>query len=116
MIGSTIIHTKEIETLLKIGIEFLLTDDSLTKVELDELLTLDFAEMTLAADLDWAEGDPIFLDEDEGVAVFKINPLALDYVICYNKELSNSKKRDIGKLKRFVLKNGNENLYEISIF
>ena len=114
MIGSTIIAEKNSSRLTQIK----RVDDLVDFVflNLETLNTLDFQTIVIAGGKKWAEGDPIKFDSVVGMAIFKISPDGLAYVLGHISHLDEAKQADLRKFDEFVRVNGNLGLYEFATF
>lgn len=113
MLGSTFIATETPEELIGLEIDNL---DQLRHVSLEELITLDF-ELTLQdSEIKWVQGQPVFYEEEAGIAIFQVNPAALQAVLATDSSLSASHPEDIAQLRQFIRKNSAENIYELATF
>lgn len=116
MIGTTIVYTTDTKSLKKSSLESIFKSKLIKRVELDSLDTLDFSIFLTNTGLKWNDGNPLLMSMIKGLVIFKVNPLALEYVVKHDFELDDVKKSDKEKLKAFVEENGMENIYEIAIF
>lgn len=85
-------------------------------VELDLMTTLDFQMLVGDGGKKWTDGEPLLFDPGGGVAVFKVNPAGLKYVLGKAKGLEKEQAADIRKLAEFVRKHGSETIYEVATF
>jgi hypothetical protein len=112
MVGSTFIATTTPHDLVGIDLEQL---DTFDHVALDELLTLDFELALQESGVRWTMGEPIFYDPDKGIAILRINPMALENIIAAQSPLAQSNPEDIAVLRDFVAKHGPDHLYEMAL-
>ncbi len=85
-------------------------------VALDELLTLDFEMALDGANVSWVHGDPIVYDEASGIAIFQINPTALQKVLDPCSALEVEHPEDIALLRKFITEYGADHIYELAAF
>ena len=113
MVGSTLIYEPDETKLIGMDIEEL---DEFNIVELDSLITLDFETITQEGGVSWSEGEPVYYSEDSGMAVLRVSEAGLNCVCNYTGALDQVKKEDQEKLREFVNKYGNSNVFELATF
>ncbi len=86
------------------------------KVELDGLTTLDFTVLLQGTDLRWGDGEPVFLDEANGIVVMKIKPFCLSTVLRKSAEVDPEFQEDMEMLRAFLQEKGLNDIYEVSTF
>ena len=99
--------------------DFEALSDSLSfpKVEFDRLISLDFELMLTDSTESWAEKNPILFNEEAGVVVFGINPIAISLILERREiEQDETIRSDLKKLHDFVAKYGSEHLFEVATF
>jgi hypothetical protein len=112
-IGTTIIAETDRERLMIISsIDDL---DELNCLYLDVLITLDFEMMLSDTNRQWTEGQPIVYDPD-GLAIFKIDSDALDWVIADRSNLDEEQQSDLQRLADFVRDRPRSDFYEVATF
>jgi hypothetical protein len=90
--------------------------DRFDSVELLSLTTLDFQTIVSSAGLSWAAGAPILYEPDGGVAIFKVDELALQHVLGKATQLTTSQQADVRRLADFVARHGADRMYEFATF
>lgn len=115
MIGSTFVSTLNPEALAHIACD-VEAISQFAHVELEQLITLDFEEICSASNTSWAIGDPIVFDEESGIAIFRINPDGLTFVIGQKTSLNSVESTDIALLESFVKEHGVNHIYEVATF
>lgn len=116
MVGSTIIYEPDVERLNEI--EAIDDLEDFKTVDLEVLTTLDFQEFVEAMDggPQWADEDALFLDEEAGIALFKVYAAGLRAVLQMEKALHPDQRRDLDALQAFVDQHGVEHIYELATF
>jgi len=115
MIGSTFISETDLQKLQSLGqdIEAL---DEFEHVNLDALCTLDFETAVAESGIRWMKRDPVVYDEDEGVALVKISPEGLAFILNGQHDFDEDQIADLETLRAFVSTHGTENIYELATF
>lgn len=115
MSGSIFIFTKTPDELLEL--EFDLDNlDRLRHIALERLITLDFETAMQGTGMKWALGNPVAYDADAGIAIFKVNPQALQEVFACKTKLEAISVEDANSFRQFLHENGFENIYELATF
>jgi hypothetical protein len=114
MIGTTIIAENDCDRLASITCVDDL--DELNCLYLDVLITLDFEMMLSDTDKRWADGQPIYYDPDDGLAIFKIDSDSLAEVLKIRDDLDEEQRSDLQKLANFVRDNPESDFYEVATF
>lgn len=115
MLGSTFISSKTSKELVRLKDDLDALDD-FVHVSLDRLLTLDFEMALEGADTGWILGNPIVYDDASGVAIFQVNPTALQKALNPHSALEVEHPEDIALLRKFVAENGADHVYELATF
>jgi hypothetical protein len=113
MLGSTFISTQSPKELVGIDLENL---EAFKHTALDELLTLDFEAALQGTGIKWTEGDPVFYEPEDGIAILRVNPNALENILSAQSSLAQSHPDDISALRAFVAENGSGHIYELATF
>jgi hypothetical protein len=90
--------------------------DQVTHVHLDGMITLDFEEALGTAGVTWTDGEPLHFNEEEGVALFKVNETALAHLLEHVADFPEEHRADVQKLVAFVTQHGIANIYEYAAF
>jgi hypothetical protein len=114
MTGTTIIAETERDRLASVACMDDL--DELNCLYLDMLITLDFEMMLSGTDRKWTDGQPIYYDPDDGLAIFKIDADSLAEVLKIRENLDNERRADLQKLAKFVRDNPRSDFYEAATF
>ena len=80
MNGSTFYHAPIVAKKQGAKAALFYDDDVFPTLELAVLQTHDFELILAGSELSWRGGDPIYFDGDEGAAIFKVNPAAIEFV------------------------------------
>jgi hypothetical protein len=116
MNGSTFIHAPEEEALRNIDWKGEPDWSEFRAVDLQMLITLDFSILLAKSNIPWMDGQPIYYDEEGGLAVMKINPMGLTKVLERRGRLDLEQQPDLDRLRRFLNEYGNEHIYEVAAF
>jgi hypothetical protein len=100
MTGTTIIAETERDRLASVACMDDL--DELNCLYLDMLITLDFEMMLSGTDRKWTDGQPIYYDPDDGLAI--------------TANLDEEQRADLQKLAKFVRDNPRSDFYEAATF
>ena len=114
MIGSTLIHEPD-DALLR----DLESVDDLTRfacLELNVLATIDFQGFAAERNVEWVAGEPLFLDEETGAALFKVDPAGLQAVLAGGAALEPEQSADLEAIRAFVSEHGLDHIYELTTF
>ncbi len=86
-------------------------------VDLEVLITLDFAEL-VPAPLTWNAATPVAFDEDRGVAIVRVQPDALAFLLDHEATLTldTEQRRDVALIRAFVAAHGRHAIYELATF
>jgi len=115
MLGSIFISETDLQKLQSLG-QDLDTLEDFDHVSLDSLGTLDFETAVSGPGFRWMMGEPIFYDEEDGVALAKISPEGLAFVLNGQHEFDEEQMADLETLRVFVSTHGNENIVELATF
>jgi hypothetical protein len=113
MLGATFIHELERDRLAKISVNDL---DDFLLVQMDVLATLDFQLMASEAGLTWSEGEPVFYDPEDGLAIFKVSSEGIRFALGRADDLDEDQRADLSRLKNFTERYGTETIYEFATF
>jgi len=113
MVGSILIKENDCEKIKEFSIE---SANKFTTLELNVLLTLDFEMKVSESDTRWADGEPVFFSEENGSALFSVNSAGIDFLLSDACNIESHEADDIDRLRKFVEKNGNKNIYEFATF
>ena len=113
MIGSTFIYEADQDRLVELQSDVECLDD-MTVVELESLVTLDFAVACSSAGLEWSMGEPVVYGE--GLAVLRVSPQGLTHVLESSGFSDPVQLEDLAKLRDFVSVHGSDHLYEFTTF
>jgi len=114
MIGSTLIHEPDESRLRSLATIDDIAD--LCTLELSALGTIDFQMIVDAANAEWVGGEPVFLDEEGGAAIFKVNPAGLRVVLSAIPNLGSVQSADLQSIRDFVAQHGSNSIYELATF
>lgn len=119
MAGSTIIFSPDESSLQRLA-EDLDNLSDFKHLNLDCLLTLDFSIITTEANTDWVDGEPVVLNEEAGLGIFKISKPGIDAVLNFEGELEDQNPEevmyDIERLRLFIEDYGYDHIYEMASF
>lgn len=113
MIGSTFIYEVDQERLVELQSDIECLDD-MTIVELDSLISLDFAVACSSAGIGWSVGEPVVYGE--GLAVLRVSSQGLTYVLESSGFSDPVQLEDLAKLRNFVSVHGFDHIYEFTTF
>ena len=115
MIGSTFLHTEDPMALGCLA-EDLDSVDSFAHVDMDTLITLDLEVVCTPAGVRWAAPQPVIYDEGGGLAVFKIQPEGIAFILGNTHLFSAAQQADLELLRAFVAAKGADHIYELAAF
>jgi len=115
MLGSTFISETNLQKLQSLG-QDLEALDEFDHVDLDALCTLDFETAVADSGSRWMKGDPVVYNEEDGVALVKISPEGLAFILNGQHEFDEEQIADLETLRAFVKAHGTENIYELATF
>lgn len=115
MLGSTIISESNLKKLQRLGEDHEALDE-FEHVNLDSLCTLDFEKAVAESGLRWMLGQAVFHDEENGVALAKISPEGLAFLLNGRHEFDEEQAADLKTLRAFVGTHGSEYVYELATF
>lgn len=113
MAGSIFVHAPDPSSLVERGLDAV---DSYPRCELDVLLTLDFNVMATAIGVAWSRGEPIVYEDAEGLAIFEVDPEALEKVLAAGGVAEEVQQADLERLRSFVAAHGARDVYEVTTF
>jgi hypothetical protein len=85
-------------------------------VDLDRMLSIDFAELMGPFNLRWSEAEPIIWDEDGGLVVVGVREEALRALLTVDPDSELELAGDLRKLSAFLTKHGTHHIFELSTF
>jgi hypothetical protein len=100
MIGSTLIHEPD-ETRLR-DLESVDDLSGFAFLDLNVLATIDFQGFVAERNVEWVGGEPLFLDEEAGAALFKVDPAGLEAVLSSGLSLDPKQAADLEAIRAFV--------------
>lgn len=118
MIGSTFFVCRDPKVLAAaLATDPLGLRDEQPHVDLDALVSLDFS-VWLPPAIRWSPAEPERFDEEAGLAIARVEPAALAYVLDHEppSELDEVQRADLDRLRRFVTEHGADAVYELSTF
>lgn len=115
MIGSTFLCTGNEAQLSTLADDLDMLDD-FTHVSLEELGTLDFETVCSSSSIRWSSPQPVIYDEENGLAIFKVQPEGIEHVLCNRERFSTAQHSDLKLLADFVAENGIDSIYELATF
>lgn len=116
MAGSTFICAKDASALDGIDWPEFETWEHFPNVDLDHMMTLDFAVMLQPKKVAFTNSQPIFFDAEGGMAVMKINAEALKVLRNWSEAVDAACQEDFQHFLQFLDAQGMEGIYEIATF